>query len=81
MKATPLHNACGQGSFDIVMLLLKRGADIMAVDMGGMTPMHVACSQGKQEVSLRYSYVISSFKRGSENTDLHIYIFPVTSFK
>lgn len=53
----------------------------MAVDMGGMTPMHVACSQGKQEVSLRYSYVISSFKRGSENTDLHIYIFPVTSFK
>lgn len=53
----------------------------MAVDMGGMTPMHVACSQGKQEVSLRYSYVISSFKRRSENTDLHIYIFLVTSSK
>ena len=52
----------------------------MAEDMGEMTPMHVACSQGRQEVRLRYFYIISTFKKRAEKMKYfmsHIYIFPV----
>lgn len=55
----------------------------MAEDMGEMTPMHVACSQGRQEVRLRYFYIISTFKKRAENNEIlyvtHLYFSCATS--
>ena len=55
----------------------------MAEDMGEMTPMHVACSQGRQEVRLRYFYIISTFKKRAKNNEIlyvtHLYFSCATS--
>lgn len=47
---TPLHRAVSCGSYDIVQLLLSRGADVQARDNGKMTPFHWAAMFGEVEV-------------------------------
>lgn len=39
---TPLHLACQQGHLELCKLLIKRGADVKAVNEAGCTPLHEA---------------------------------------
>lgn len=39
---TPLHLACQQGHLEMCRLLIKRGADVKAVNEAGCTPLHEA---------------------------------------
>lgn len=47
---TALHLAARRGHFDVVRLLLAKGADPLAHDTGTMTPLHVATRDGKTKV-------------------------------
>ncbi|VDN03065.1 unnamed protein product [Thelazia callipaeda] len=49
-KSTPLHLACGYNRIGVVKILLEKGADVQAVDIGGLVPLHNACSFGHLEV-------------------------------
>uniref|UniRef100_A0A158Q7B9 Poly [ADP-ribose] polymerase n=1 Tax=Elaeophora elaphi TaxID=1147741 RepID=A0A158Q7B9_9BILA len=49
-KSTPLHLACGYNRVRAVKILLERGADVQAVDIGGLVPLHNASSFGHLEV-------------------------------
>lgn len=50
--STPLHFAAGYNRLALVELLLKFGADVHAVDKGGLVPLHNACSYGHAKVGL-----------------------------
>ena len=45
-----IHTAAGNNKSDIVELLLKRGADVDAVDQDGKTPLHRAAQLGPETV-------------------------------
>jgi len=47
---TPLHEAAGIGSKDVVELLLAKGADVNARDGEGDTPLHRAAAAGHKDV-------------------------------
>ena len=49
-KATPLHNACGQGNISMVKLLMAAGANMLAYDDDLMTPFHYAILSGHLKV-------------------------------
>ena len=53
-QATPLHLASGKGHAEVVELLLKQGADVMARDEKGMTPLDVAIQETREEVARRF---------------------------
>ena len=47
---TALHRACAEGHIDIVLLLIKRGANVdHRCTMGWYTPLHLACRYGWKE--------------------------------
>ena len=48
---TPLHIAAGNGSEDIVRLLLASDADVNATDANGATPLHEAVARGHENVT------------------------------
>ncbi|XP_069577815.1 protein phosphatase 1 regulatory subunit 12C isoform X1 [Brachyistius frenatus] len=48
---TALHQACIDGSMDIVTFLLERGASVNQVDSEGWTPLHVAASCGYPDIA------------------------------
>jgi len=50
MLSTPLQLAARQGSRDVVTILLAGGADIRALDKGGMSVMHYAAESGDAAV-------------------------------
>jgi cytohesin len=43
---TPIHRAVGKGHNNVVSLLIEKGADLNAVDGGGLTPLHWAALFG-----------------------------------
>ncbi|XP_054897382.1 protein phosphatase 1 regulatory subunit 12C isoform X1 [Poeciliopsis prolifica] len=47
---TALHQACIDGSIEIVIFLLEHGADVNQVDSEGWTPLHVASSCGYPDI-------------------------------
>ncbi|XP_016350108.1 protein phosphatase 1 regulatory subunit 12C [Sinocyclocheilus anshuiensis] len=48
---TALHQACIDGSMEMVEFLLSQGASVNLVDSEGWTPLHVAASCGNQEIT------------------------------
>ncbi|KAM9769800.1 protein phosphatase 1 regulatory subunit 12C [Menidia menidia] len=48
---TALHQACIDGSMEIVTFLLDHGADVNQVDSEGWTPLHVASSCGYPDIA------------------------------
>ncbi|KAM4751405.1 protein phosphatase 1 regulatory subunit 12C [Anableps anableps] len=48
---TALHQACIDGSMEIVTFLLEHGADVNQVDSEGWTPLHVASSCGYPDIA------------------------------
>lgn len=49
-QKTALHLAIAHGRDDIIELLIKHGADIMAKSDGSWTPLHNACEQGNVKI-------------------------------
>ena len=50
LSFTPLHWAAFRGDFDIVRLLVLRGANLNAADTSHGTPLHLACENAHPEV-------------------------------
>ncbi|KAJ8364865.1 hypothetical protein SKAU_G00136960 [Synaphobranchus kaupii] len=48
---TALHQACIDGSMDVVVFLLAHGAHVNQADSEGWTPLHVAASCGNLEIT------------------------------
>ncbi|XP_033827163.1 protein phosphatase 1 regulatory subunit 12C [Periophthalmus magnuspinnatus] len=48
---TALHQACIDGSMEMVTFLLENGASVNQVDSEGWTPLHVAASCGYSEIA------------------------------
>ncbi|XP_041959013.1 protein phosphatase 1 regulatory subunit 12C [Alosa sapidissima] len=48
---TALHQACIDGSMEVVAFLLLQGANVNQVDSEGWTPLHVAASCGNLEIT------------------------------
>ncbi|KAF7666953.1 hypothetical protein LDENG_00083340 [Lucifuga dentata] len=48
---TALHQACIDGSMEIVSFLLNHGANVNQVDSEGWTPLHVAASCGHPDIA------------------------------
>nr|XP_061792376.1 protein phosphatase 1 regulatory subunit 12C-like [Nerophis lumbriciformis] len=48
---TALHQACIDGSMEMVSFLLENGANVNQVDSEGWTPLHVASSCGYREIA------------------------------
>ncbi|CAL1602214.1 unnamed protein product [Knipowitschia caucasica] len=48
---TALHQACIDGSMEIVTFMLENGASVNQVDSEGWTPLHVAASCGYSEIA------------------------------
>ncbi|XP_062853887.1 protein phosphatase 1 regulatory subunit 12C [Trichomycterus rosablanca] len=48
---TALHQACIDGSVEVVSFLLLQGASVNQVDNEGWTPLHIAASCGNQEIA------------------------------
>ncbi|XP_044044768.1 protein phosphatase 1 regulatory subunit 12C isoform X4 [Siniperca chuatsi] len=48
---TALHQACIDGSIEIVSFLLEHGANVNQVDSEGWTPLHVAASCGYPDIA------------------------------
>ena len=46
-----LHNACMQGPYSLVSLLIERGADVNAELLNGRTPLHIAAETGNEEAA------------------------------
>lgn len=57
-----LHIAAQNGHFDIVKLLVSRGADVNCMNNGGQTPMHMAVSYDLDDVR---DYLLS---KGADDT-------------
>jgi ankyrin repeat protein len=49
---TPLHWATGEGSVEIVRILIDAGADLNVKDKGGNTPLHIAVNEGEPETAI-----------------------------
>lgn len=48
--STALHEACENGSIQIVKLLLAKGATISIANTDGVTPLHIACREGYDDI-------------------------------
>jgi ankyrin repeat protein len=48
---TALHGAVGDGSLEMVALLLRYGANVNAQDRHGWTPLHVAACDGRVDLA------------------------------
>lgn len=48
-KTTPLHLACKNSNFDIVLYLLEQNADVDKQNTLGNTPLHIAIENGQQK--------------------------------
>ncbi len=74
---TPLHCAAKAGRLSVVELLIRRGADINAVndDSYGKTPLHCAAKAGRSrvvELLIRCGADINARTRINHNTSLHL---------
>jgi hypothetical protein len=47
---TPLHWAAVQGHWDVVAMLVERGADVNALGWDGGTPLHMACHHDRPDM-------------------------------
>lgn len=50
-NSTPLHLAAGYNNIEVVEFLLNQGADVNAVDKGGLIPLHNASSYGHVDIA------------------------------
>ena len=48
----PLHWATGEGSVEIVRILIDAGTDLNVKDKGGNTPLHIAANEGEPETAI-----------------------------
>ena len=46
----PLHMAASLGHYNVVRLLMEKGADVTAKTLAGLTPLHVAAKHGRTAV-------------------------------
>ncbi|ESO83528.1 hypothetical protein LOTGIDRAFT_133274 [Lottia gigantea] len=47
---TPLHQACLDGNYGAVRMLVSHGADINRKDTDCWTPLHAACAEGHAQI-------------------------------
>ncbi len=70
---TALHFAAQSGNFELCDALIKRGADVNALNKRQFSPLHIACLIGKIEIvkKLIESGSLINAKNDSEWTPLH----------
>uniref|UniRef100_A0A8C4R5L7 Ankyrin repeat domain 27 (VPS9 domain) n=1 Tax=Eptatretus burgeri TaxID=7764 RepID=A0A8C4R5L7_EPTBU len=70
----PLHVAVRHGHCELVALLLRRGARLQELTLGGATPTHLACEHGHEEVlKLLLAHGVKVNKQDCHgNTPLHL---------
>merc|ERR1719262_954835 len=57
---TPVHAACREGGFEMVELLLERGATLTEKNLQGKTPREVAAASGKTDVAEHLADVLGA---------------------
>jgi ankyrin repeat protein len=75
-RNTPFHDACENGLFSVVLILLLKGVDVLVKNGHGETPLHLAAGRGHvQIVSLISVYFpdisLRLYKDNEGNTPLH----------
>jgi len=74
---SPLHWAAREGHYNIVEMLLQRGARVNAQNMGDDTPLHLAVTMGRDEVASLLLANKASVNAANEhgNTPIHYAAF------
>ena len=71
--ATPLHDACARGHFELCELLLKNDAAISARTVEGETPLHISSCNGD------YQVVELLIEKGKFFLGLRLFVFSSSS--
>ena len=70
---TPLHIAAGYGNLRIAEYLLRRGAEVNAIDNEGNSPLHMVSSRAMRDKLLRHGADFSIVNREGETPISHRY--------
>ena len=66
MGHTPLHRAVSCGNMDIIRPLIRAGADVNMIDVGGNTILHLAANMGDLSMVKLLCNIITKMPNASQ---------------